>query len=117
MAYKHKADQVIASRRHYLANKHYYLERNRRYRKELTTFVNSIKESTPCADCKLCYPYYVMDFDHLDGHIKEGLVSHFMKNRRRLGMIDEIKKCDVVCANCHRIRTHTRRLQKSQKDV
>lgn len=117
MAYKSKADQIEASRKHYLANKDYYLERNRRYRKELSSFVNYIKETTPCSDCAEHYPYYVMDFDHLDGYIKDGLVSYFTKTGRIEAMKREIEKCEVVCANCHRKRTHQRRLQKEKKDV
>ncbi|MCX6727634.1 MAG: hypothetical protein NTX11_02360 [Candidatus Saccharibacteria bacterium] len=116
MAYKNKADQIAASKRHYDANKEYYLNRNRRYRKELSTYVNKIKEETPCADCKKQYPYYVMDFDHLEGHTKEGLVSFFTKTGRIEQMMKEIEKCEVVCSNCHRARTHNR-LQKGKNIV
>lgn len=117
MAYKNKADQIASSHRHYVANKQYYLERNRRYRKELSDFINNIKEATPCSDCKKTYPYYVMDFDHLDASKKTGLVSYFAKTRRKCAMEREIPKCEVVCSNCHRIRTHIRRLQNSKKEV
>lgn len=116
MAYKNKADQVAASRRHYLANKEYYIDRNRRYRKELSNFVNSIKSKTPCSDCKIIYPPFVMDFDHLDGSTKDGIVSYFTKTGRIEAMKREIQKCEVVCSNCHRIRTHSR-LQNSKKIV
>ncbi|MDQ5886161.1 MAG: hypothetical protein QG628_558 [Patescibacteria group bacterium] len=116
MSYKNKADQIAASKRHYDANKEYYLNRNRRYRKELSTYVNTIKEQTPCNDCGVQYPYYVMDFDHLDGYTKDGLVSFFTKTGRIESMKREIDKCEVVCSNCHRARTH-RRLQEKKKVV
>jgi hypothetical protein len=111
MPYKDKSDQIAASKKHYQANKQYYLDRNRRYRKELSEYVNKIKEATACADCRLNYPYYVMDFDHLDGDDKLGIVSYFTKTGRVGAMKREILKCEVVCSNCHRIRTHNR-LQK-----
>lgn len=108
MAYKDPNSQKMASARHYRANKLAYLERNKRYRKEIGNYLNRIKEEQPCADCKTNYPYYVMDFDHVDGAAKEGLVSYFCKTGRIGAMKREILKCEVVCANCHRLRTHAR---------
>lgn len=116
VAYKNPEDQRVASSRHYQANKKYYLDRNRRYRKELSDFVNKIKEETPCTDCAKSYPYYVMDFDHLDSKHKMGIVSYFCKTGRIGAMKKEMLKCEVVCANCHRSRTHLR-LQKPKETI
>jgi hypothetical protein len=63
MAYANIEDQRAASKRHYLANKGRYFERNTRYHKALREYVQNLKESTPCADCGNYCPYYVMDFD------------------------------------------------------
>jgi hypothetical protein len=70
--------------------------------------VNEIK-SQPCMDCGVSYPPYVMDFDHRPGVDKGGLVSKLVGNGSRKRVYEEIAKCDVVCSNCHRIRTHMRR--------
>lgn len=106
MAYKNIEDQKAASRRHYLANKETYLERNKKYRVKIQHFIREIKEKTPCTDCNQVYPYYVMDFDHLEN--KENMVS-FLSATGRIGALKrEIEKCEIVCANCHRIRTHQR---------
>jgi len=72
-------------------------------------------KNRPCADCGLQFDAKAMDFDHLPGHEKHSKVSHF----RRLGyslkkIKDELDKCDVVCANCHRLRTVNRRLRKQE---
>lgn len=108
MAYKDVEAQKAASKRHYQANKQSYLERNKRYRGEIKEYIQALKESQPCADCGLKYPYYVMDFDHLDGTLKENGIN-FLSNTGRIGAVKkEIAKCEVVCANCHRIRTHQR---------
>jgi hypothetical protein len=65
-------------------------------------------KSKPCADCHKPYPYYVMDFDHV-GEGKVADINALMRNGASLGCImAEIAKCDVVCANCHRERTHAR---------
>ena len=111
MAYRNPEDQKSASKRHYEANKQRYLDRNKRYRQVIIRYVNEIKQKTPCADCGQHYPSYVMDFDHLDNAEKQGIVSFFCNTGRIAAAKREIQKCEIVCANCHRERTH-QRLQK-----
>ncbi len=106
MAYKNIDDRKAASKRHYEANKVRYVERNKRYREEIRAFVRGVKENSPCQDCNKNYPYYVMDFDHLED---KKFDINFLASTGRIGALKvEIKKCEVVCANCHRIRTHIR---------
>ena len=100
---------------HYRKNKEKYLEKSRIYRKKIRDFVKEIKEKTPCIDCGIQYPSYVMDFDHTRGK-KEFNVGQGDKKSIRLVKI-EIKKCDIVCANCHRIRTYKRRMALSSSQV
>jgi hypothetical protein len=73
-------------------------------------FVNAIK-AQPCADCGNRFPPVAMDFDHVRG-VKRGNVSQMIaRNRATLdGIRAEVEKCEVVCANCHRLRTHARRM-------
>jgi hypothetical protein len=59
-------------------------------------------KSVPCMDCGIQYPFYVMDFDHRDPSEKTINVG---TARSKSKTIEEIEKCDVVCANCHRERT------------
>lgn len=65
-------------------------------------------KSQPCIDCKIVYPYYVMDFDHLDAFEKHSDVSRLSGRVSDIKLLQEIAKCELVCANCHRIRTHNR---------
>jgi hypothetical protein len=69
--------------------------------------VRQYKESNPCKDCGKYYPYCVMDFDHLGD--KKDIVSVLANKGSRKQVWEEIEKCDLVCSNCHRIRTHNRR--------
>lgn len=65
-----------------------------------------LKESTPCADCGRLYPYYVMQFDH---KVNKGFVISSRSASYGSELFNnEILKCDLVCANCHAIRTHNR---------
>ena len=61
----------------------------------------------PCMDCGREYPHYVLDFDHVRGD-KRRAVSKMKYCSVRL-LLEEIAKCDVVCANCHRERTFKRK--------
>lgn len=68
-------------------------------------------KKTGCVDCGIKDPR-VLDFDHLRD--KEHNVSHLVSGMRSVKMLEtEIAKCEVVCANCHRIRTHERRKAKN----
>jgi len=50
----------------------------------------------------------VFEFDHLPGSEKANNVSWLAKMGRSVEkLMAEIAKCEVVCANCHRIRTHS----------
>lgn len=50
-----------------------------------------------------------MDFDHKDKSLKLGNIAHMAVRNWSLEKIkQEINKCEVVCANCHRIRTYRR---------
>jgi hypothetical protein len=49
-----------------------------------------------------------MQWDHLPGFEKLGDVSAAFWGRSRLEVLAEIAKCELVCANCHTIRTFER---------
>lgn len=98
------------TRRHYARNKRAYLDRNARTYLRHRQLIRAAK-SRPCADCSIQYPYYVMDFDHRDGASKEFALNSVSRKTER-AILREMEKCDVVCANCHRERTHQRSLKK-----
>ncbi len=91
-------------RKQYLATKDAHLTRTKKYKDKLNQFVRSTKEK-PCTDCKIQYPWYVMQFDHLAD--KAFTISRL--NASWENIVKEIDKCEIVCANCHAIRTYKRR--------
>lgn len=96
-----------ASRRHYQTNRRDYSVRQRQKRQERAKLLRSHK-NRPCFDCGEQYPYYVMDFDHRPNEQKlyePNKLANVSSIRRILA---ELAKCDVVCSNCHRIRTYER---------
>jgi hypothetical protein len=49
-----------------------------------------------------------MQWDHLPGSEKLGDISTGMRWLSRAQILEEIAKCELVCANCHAIRTFKR---------
>jgi len=61
-------------------------------------------KSKSCADCGSAYPPCCMDFDHVRGGKVAGIGEMLTWNKARV--LAEVAKCDLVCACCHRLRTH-----------
>lgn len=61
----------------------------------------------PCTDCGGRFPLCAMDFDHREPEHKSFTISCAMY-RPESELLAEIAKCDVVCSNCHRVRTQIR---------
>lgn len=78
------------------------IRKKKRY-EEAKIFLDGLKESTPCADCGNTYPSCVMDFDHLDD--KKFSIANRKGDVSLKTLLFEISKCEIVCANCHRLRT------------
>ncbi len=93
------------TRQHYKENKAAYLESARRSEKRRMDFIREVK-NVPCADCKKRYHYCQMDFDHIEK--KDFDIGTDGKSVSKERLLIEIKKCEVVCSNCHRMRTHKR---------
>ena len=75
-------------------------------RRRTATFIKEYKRTRPCTDCGLYFYDYpeVLEFDH-EGN-KEFTISDYARQDKVLEeVINEIGKCELVCANCHRIRT------------
>ena len=69
-------------------------------------------KNAPCSDCVTMYDPVCMDWDHRPTETKFMPVSQMFAAKMSMELImQEIAKCDLVCANCHRIRTKVRRVR------
>jgi hypothetical protein len=62
-----------------------------------------------CMDCNLevtIENYVCFDFDHRDPGQKSFAISQKSRDVSESVLNQELAKCDLVCANCHRLRTH-----------
>lgn len=68
--------------------------------------INALR-TKPCLDCKNTFPFYVMQFDHLPQYEKLFCIA-VAHDYGTDTLLREIAKCEVICANCHAIRTYER---------
>jgi hypothetical protein len=94
---------------HYQRHKEYYVAKAR-VSKLKTYQANRILIDTylaehPCVDCGETDPI-VLEFDHVRG-VKSNSVSvlAFSLGVAQKRLIEEIAKCEIRCANCHRRKT------------
>ena len=83
---------------------------NQRYQAERRAprqaIADKIKMDAGCMDCGLRPEYaQVLEFDHRPDEDKLFHISDRMVSGTVEDLLAEIAKCDVVCANCHRVRT------------
>lgn len=97
----------IYNRNWYLSNKQVHVAQTKANRKrqwrERRIFLLKYLENHPCVDCGESDPV-VLDFDHVRGK-KLNNVSILARNNGWQVVLEEIKKCEVRCANCHRRKT------------
>ena len=62
-----------------------------------------------CMDCGLkvvASNTFIFDYDHRDPHLKSFTISSHLHDYTEYVLLQEMDKCDLVCANCHRHRTN-----------
>lgn len=80
-----------------------------RQKQELKRKLVKIKQTSGCVDCAE-NNHIVLDFDHIKD--KKYNISRMVHDGFSWkAILKEIQKCEVVCANCHRIRTYSRLTQ------
>lgn len=67
------------------------------------------EKSKPCSDCGKSFHPVAMDFDHVLGEKRYEVASMISAGCSLEALKAEIAKCELVCACCHRIRTHNRK--------
>jgi 5-methylcytosine-specific restriction endonuclease McrA len=94
---------------HYAANRQRYIDQaaaqKRKALLKRTMYLIEFFKTHPCSDCGEQDPV-VLEFDHLRD--KSFNISQKFRERAWQTILDEMEKCEVVCANCHRRRTAKR---------
>lgn len=95
-----KVCRIVYHRKHYLKNKDSYIESKNKRLNFLKEFVFKIKRKNQCSKCSE-KRWYVLDFHHLKN--KDKSISDLISAGVSLKLLKkEIRKCIILCANCHR---------------
>ena len=81
------------------------LARSRARRDDARAWMDGLKEGRPCADCGDTFLPWLMHWDHLPEYVKVDEISSMVGTHRRAAILEELTKCELVCANCHVMRT------------
>ena len=99
-------DQHPYNVRYYARNRERELDRVVRRQRATIEFLRTLRQ-VPCLDCKRMFLPHQMDFDHRDPASKDfGITWSQAMLAPRSRLLQELAKCDVVCANCHASRTY-----------
>jgi hypothetical protein len=91
-----------------LYHKNHYNLNKETYRKQAKNFMNGIKEwfinikkELKCSKCGEDR-WWVLDFHHTNPKMKDNDVRTLVQRGNKKKILEEIDKCEVYCANCHR---------------
>ena len=88
-------------RAYHSATRELRIAQKRAWKAKRIDWIRSLKAGRPCADCGGTFPPVAMQWDHRPGEQKFFDVSSAAPRRAKRAVIAEIRKCDLVCANCH----------------
>ena len=108
---KKKAAQY--SRKYYEANKEKVLATSKASRAVGKARWDIFKRTLKCTKCGFDHPA-ALDFHHTNPAEKENLVSKMVSNGSYAAAMEEVQKCIVLCANCHRIHHYEENLLQSK---
>lgn len=81
-----------------------YVTRHKTYKKRNKLFIEKYKKIYgKCVDCGIT-DYRVLQFDHIKN--KSANVSDLLDGSSLQVIKEEVRKCEMRCANCHQIKTH-----------
>lgn len=108
MAFKDEETKRAWFRKHYNENKQQYKDYAKALRYQILDWLDEIKASRGCNNCPEKDPA-CLDFHHRDPKAKVIQVSEAARKKwKKERILEEVAKCAVTCANCHR-KHHSRK--------
>lgn len=106
--------QKAYSKTYYETNKARIIATSKTTAKAYKDKWRSFKATLKCVQCGQNHPA-TFDFHHIDSTTKEASINTLLKNRAFKRAMEEVQKCVVLCANCHRIHHHDERAEKKAR--
>ena len=94
--------QAESSRKHYIKNRAARIADKKARKRRNQVFVQEYKRSRSCVRCGESEPC-CLDFHHIDPSLKVDAVPEMVNRGFGIArIVEEIAKCIILCANCHR---------------
>lgn len=97
--------------KNYQNKKEYFLARQRK-RRECFKRILEVAKNKPCIDCGHIFQTCAMDLHHRNPEEKIRDVANLQNFSSEKKLREEIDKCDVICSNCHRVRSYKEQVEK-----
>ena len=69
-------------------------------------WISKYKIRCGCSECGYREHFAALDFDHIDENKKSFHIAQAMGRVKIKDLFTEIRKCRILCANCHRVHSH-----------
>lgn len=103
------------SKKHYQKNKEYYNQKRNEYKTAMLEWVSNMKKES---GCKICGTIEQLEYHHIDPSSKIMEISVMVaKLKNRNEILEEIKKCEVLCSPCHRYTHKTKGRPRKGKKI
>jgi hypothetical protein len=103
-----KDKQKVYAAAHYEKTKEETKKRTKEKRSSFKKEWKAFKATLYCVKCGFNHPA-ALDFHHEDPSTKTDSVNQLVSDGRFKAAMEEVKKCVVLCANCHRTHHHDER--------
>lgn len=103
-----KQCKAVYSKSYYTDNAESCKASRKRVAQEYLKWYADLKRS-PCTDCGIEYDPVCMQWDHLPEYEKVASLGTLLSLHNKAKILEEIQKCELVCANCHCLRTKSRK--------
>ena len=125
--YKKKYYQIYCKTHPYKYDKKYHKDWHQKNKKDVKTLKNkrekatrewliSYKTSMKCNKCGFNSHPAALDFHHIDKSKKDKTISQMIRNYGKEAIMKEMDKCEVLCANCHRILHYEEKVREEKQN-
>jgi len=111
MPFKDKDAQRACNRASYARNKKLVADKTKIYKANMRQKWRAFKSTLACKVCGEKEPS-ALDFHHPNPSPSDKKIYLLLRNGALKAAIEEAKKCEVLCASCHRKHHHQERLSK-----
>lgn len=112
MPFKNREYRLVYRRKWYAKNKESEIAHVTKRKRQIKIWLQDYKANKRCSKCGETHPA-TLEFHHVGGKIKDRNISQMVVDGISVQRIlEEMKKCKVVCSNCHKKMHYEEKINK-----